>query len=442
LEQQRPYQRTGSEFLRTAGRAILADEPGLGKTNQLIRASEGRTLVLSPAMLQDVWSEEIPRWSDDPDRFTWSSYSYLCNRVEDKKGRKSLVVGLPRPELKGPWDTVICDESHYLKGRNTNWVKALAKVQTDRLYMGTGTPVQNWGWEIFQLLRFLYPGDKRFTNWARWRDEWFRTWSPPWGGTEIKGLHKGITYEEAGEAWGLPGRWMRRTADEVLGDLPPMTEQTIACPMTPKQDKAYKSYLKDFVAILPDTGHELATFDAGAQHGKLLQLSTGLESLGTGDTGSGKLDMLDLLMQDRTHPTLVFGIYIETVEAIARRLRAAGRDVGTVSSRYSTDTRRQTIREFREGTLDTLVGTVGTMSEGFTLTQADTCIFVERSPIPVRNEQARRRIRRIGQTRPTLSIDLVTPGTVDEGMSKLLREKERDTTLALTGWQLLDLLNG
>lgn len=433
---QRPYQQQGSEFLRSAGRAILADEPGLGKTNQLIRAAEGRTLVISPAMLRDVWQEELATWAPGSDAFTWCSYSYLCDRGPDAKGRLSKVLGKPRPELEGPWDTIICDEAHYLKNRSTTWVKALTKARTKRLYMATGTPVPNWGYEVFQLLRFLYPGDKRFTNWQRWRDEWFRTWQPPWGGTEIRGLHRGVTWEVAAAEWGLPGRWLRRTMDEVLGDLPPMTHQTISVAMTPAQAKVYKDYKKDFYAELPDSGKELATFDAGAQHTKMLQVSTGLETLGTGDKGSGKLDVMEELMRERTRPTILFCAFVHTVEAVASRLRAMGIECGAVSSRYPMDTRRSEIANFREGKYPALVGTVGTMSEGITLTQADTCIFVERSPRPDRNEQARRRIRRFGQERPTLAIDLVTKDTVDEGLSKLLHEKRSDTTLALTGFQL------
>jgi SNF2 family DNA or RNA helicase len=433
---QRPYQRQGSQFLRDAQRAILADEPGLGKTNQLILASEGRTLVLSPALLRDVWSEEIAAWADDPERFTWSSYSSLCDRGPDAKGRLSKVLEVPRPEFKAKWDTIICDEAHYLKNRHTKWVKALAKVRSDRLFLGTGTPVPNWGFEIFQLLRFLYPGDKRFTNWQRWRDEWFRSWKPPWGGTQIQGLHRGVTWEVAATEWGLTGKWLRRVMDEVLGDLPPMTTQEIMVDMTSEQGKVYRSYKKDFLAELPHSGEEIATFDGGGQHGKLLQISTGLESLGFGDKASGKLDMLEELMRDRTHPTIVFCAYLNTVEAAVARLRGLGLEVGAVSSRYPLDTRRSEIANFREGKYNALVGTVGTMAEGVTLTRADTCIFVERSPRPDRNEQARRRIRRFGQERPTTSIDLITRDTVDEGLSKLLKEKVSDTTLALTGFQL------
>ena len=46
-----PYQDKGIDFLRQRKRAYLADEMGLGKSMQLIRASQGDTLVVAPAKI-------------------------------------------------------------------------------------------------------------------------------------------------------------------------------------------------------------------------------------------------------------------------------------------------------------------------------------------------------------------------------------------------------
>lgn len=60
----RPYQKKGVAFLRVAGRALLADQMGLGKTLQVIAACEDsqRTLVLCPASNKYGWKEEIKKW--------------------------------------------------------------------------------------------------------------------------------------------------------------------------------------------------------------------------------------------------------------------------------------------------------------------------------------------------------------------------------------------
>lgn len=450
--QQRPYQRAGTQFLLDRKRAVLADEPGVGKTNQLLLAAEGKTLVLSPAALRDVWVEEVQTWAPDLD-YQWMSYGSLCDRTWNKKGTaRSVVVPRLREGVSPEWDTIICDEAHYLKNRGTNWTIVVGGtgvqkpgLRSDRLYLATGTPMPNWGHEIFMFLRLLYPGDPRFKNYWAWVGEHFKTWNPPYAPktTEVRGLHRGLSWDEVAVDWGVAGRWLRREIDDVLPDLPPMTEQTIDVDMTPAQATAYRKLKKEWYTILPETGNAVASWNDGGIYQKMLQCSTGLSTLDLDERAdnSGKLDVLDELVRERTHPVLAFCIYKNTAEAAARRLRShLGNDrVGVVSSRYSNNERLEEIRRFRAGDYQALVGTLGTMSEGHTLTQADTCIFIERSPRPVTNDQARRRIRRFGQTRPTLSIDLITNGTVDGLLSKLVLQKAGEVNLAITGFQLAAL---
>lgn len=402
-------------------------------------AARGKTLILSPAALADVWADEIELWQPDAE-FHWMSYTGICKRVPKEPGKPaSMVVPAPREGLSERWDTLICDEAHYLKGRTTNFTKVVARLKSERLYLATGTPLVNWSHEIFMLLRLLYPGDSRFSNYRNWLGEYFRTFKPPWGGqftVEVRGLHKGLTWDEVAKEWGLDSRWLRRSLDDVLPDLPPMTTQTIRLQMTAKQAGVYKRLKNDWLAVLPDTGTEVVSWNDGGIYQKMLQCSTGLSTLDPGEKGSCKLDAVRDIMAERTHPTILFCAYINTAETLKALMEKMGRSVGVVSSRYTVNDRRKVVRSFREGELDVLVGTVGTLSEGVTLTRADTCVFVERSPRPVTNVQARRRIRRFGQTRPTLAIDLVTEGTVDEGLLKLLADKTEDIDSAITGFQL------
>ena len=48
------HQVTGVEWLKKTPRALLADEPGLGKTQQALMAAEPPVLVVTPAMLCGV----------------------------------------------------------------------------------------------------------------------------------------------------------------------------------------------------------------------------------------------------------------------------------------------------------------------------------------------------------------------------------------------------
>lgn len=444
--QQRDYQKTGSAFLRKAHRGILADEPGLGKTNQLLMAAEGRTLVVSPAMLEDVWMStdprdpgEIQRWRPDLDA-QWVSYSSLCLR----NGRK--VLPEPRPEWQGPWDTVIFDESHYLKERKTKWTMAAQKIKTDQLFLATGTPLPNWGHEIFTALQLIHPELAKpgatFGSYWRWVEQWFATKASYFNphAREIGGLLPGWSWEDFTEQNNLGGHWLRRQRDDVLSDMPPLTQQRIYLDMTPEQAKVYKQVKKDLYAEIEETGNEIISWSSAGVHTKLLKLCTGIESEDPDYAKDGcKIAALREIMHDRTSPTLVFTVFRQTAQAVARALREDGFSVGVVSGDYSVSDRKDTVRTFRKGDLNVVVGTLGTISEGLTLTAADTCVFVERDPRPSKNEQALRRIHRYGQDRPCLSIDLVTKGTVDVHMLELLAEKTDQQMAAMTAFDLAQL---
>jgi SNF2 family DNA or RNA helicase len=68
----RPFQIPGARFLAYAKQALIADEPGMGKTIQTLAAlvenltEGGRILVLCPrTAVTAVWREEINKWLDD-----------------------------------------------------------------------------------------------------------------------------------------------------------------------------------------------------------------------------------------------------------------------------------------------------------------------------------------------------------------------------------------
>lgn len=67
-----PYQAIGARFLAEKKRALLADEPGLGKSAQAIAACDAlraqRVIVICPASLVENWCREFSRFSTRPTR--------------------------------------------------------------------------------------------------------------------------------------------------------------------------------------------------------------------------------------------------------------------------------------------------------------------------------------------------------------------------------------
>lgn len=468
-----PYQQEGIDRIRAEGRLLLADEPGLGKTRQAIEAYDGgRVLVIAPKLILDsgTWDDEIAKWADRPDLFTQAAYTEIPAREwtgarnPDGSPRKSATRGTdtPRREFLQRWDAVVLDEAHYVKGRATTWTRAIQKVvkQSGGLLALTGTPMPNWAYEVFTLLQMLYPEDarpgRRFGSYQRWLNEWFIRTTNPFSdkpGTEgIGGLLacgnrlscKSRPANDPCEHWlefaesNLGHRFLRRLRDDVLGQLPPLTEEVIEIPMDSEQRRMYRELKKEWVTETTD-GEEVITWSLGSRNVLMDRITTsGWFASMSGEPRGGKLERLRYDLQSRSQPTLVLAHYRDSVEACARIAESVGARAGYIHGGVSNA--GQVVKDFKTGKIDVLVGSLETVSEGLTLTQADMAIFVEKSYKPSRNEQAMRRVHRIGQTRPVTVLDYVTPQSLDSNKRVLLAEKTDQQMRALTAGQLTALL--
>lgn len=471
------YQAEGTERIRNSGRLLLADEPGLGKSRQTIEALDGgRVLVVAPKLIlsSGTWDDEIARWSDHPELWTQAAYTGL-----NQRGTRNRIMDEPKPEYLQQWDAVVLDEAHYVKGRGTSWTKAVETITQrsprSQFVALTGTPMPNWAHEVFTLLRLLYPEESRsrpghvvrFGAYQRWLNEWFirtpnRFTDKPGaeliGGLLACGNREACRNRPANdpcEHWleftaaNLGDRFLRRMRDDVLDELPPLTEETILTPMDTAQRRMYNELKQEWVTETRD-GEEVVAWTLGSRNVLLDRIATsdwlatatnpetGSLLPGSGEPRGGKLERLRHDLSSRSQPTLVLAHYKSTVEACARVAEAAGARAGFVHGGVQRS--GEVVKAFKEGKLDVLVGSLETVSEGLTLTQADMAIFVEKSYKPSRNEQAMRRVHRIGQTRPVTVLDYVTPRSVDANKRVLLAEKTDQQMRALTAAQFTALL--
>lgn len=452
----RPYQVAGTAWLRERPHSYLGDEPGLGKSRQLLEAATEPALIVAPAMVIDsgTWDDEIARWAPGLD-VTVTAYSRLNAREKTGKGTATRPVDRIADDLDRDWGTQIYDEAHYLKGRQTSWTKAAQRLvrRSERVHLASGTPMPNWAHELFVPLQLIHPEKARpkgaLASYWRWAGEWFDTSPTRWSnGLPSVGRMLGcdptcerrpavdpcahfLAFADAN----FDGRFLQRLRDDVLTDLPPLTEQIVRTPMTSAQAKVYRALKKDFVAWTA-AGHEVVAWNDAALNVKLAKCCTGLPVL-TGERGSGKLEQLAADLEGRARPTLVLGHFNDTLRACADVARAVGASAEVIDGHTSRARRRSIVREFQAGGLDVIVGSLEVVAEGLTLTAADMCIFVEKSYKPSRNIQAMRRIHRLGQDRPVTVRDYVTPGTVDERVRQLLAEKTDEQMRVLSAAQLL-----
>ena len=153
------------------GRALLADEVGLGKTieagivmKELIQRGLVRTvLVLTPASLTEQWREELLNKFGE----TFSVVDTLEQWEQVNTASEGRwIVSLDRAKLSHhstqalarEYDLLIVDEAHKLKNRTTLAWRFVNQVRKRYVLMLTATPVQNDLIELYSLITILTPG--------------------------------------------------------------------------------------------------------------------------------------------------------------------------------------------------------------------------------------------------------------------------------------------
>src|SRR3989449_213521 len=159
------------------GRAILADEVGLGKTIEAsiiykelaIRGLARRALILTPASLVGQWQGELeekfferfdtPTDPDDWQRVTKAIVSH--DRARSRRHAEEI--------LRHRWDLVIVDEAHKVKSHRGATYQFIEKIERDFILLLTATPLQNDLRELYNLITLLRPG--QLGTWQEFRAE-------------------------------------------------------------------------------------------------------------------------------------------------------------------------------------------------------------------------------------------------------------------------------
>lgn len=151
---------------RMNGKAILADEVGLGKTIEaglilkeyLIRGLVKKALILAPASLVNQWIEELNRKFHIPAMQFNKKYDLqLCDIVV-----MSIDMAKRSPHKEKIYaqnfDLIIIDEAHKLKNHKTKNYEFVQNLKKKFCLLLTATPIQNDVFELFYLITLLKPG--------------------------------------------------------------------------------------------------------------------------------------------------------------------------------------------------------------------------------------------------------------------------------------------
>jgi SNF2 family DNA or RNA helicase len=411
-----PHQRAGVKFLATARRALLADEPGLGKTAQAIRAlkqlqDNGETifpaLIVCPNTLKKNWKREFDKW--------WPGLDIQIIKGSATQRRK---------QFDEPAQVFIINwESRAL------WA---ATGDADIRYALTGTPIANNVLDLWSILHWISP--EEWPSKTRWIDRMVNTMINAFGGMMVLGVKPHMEPEFYAA---LNPRMRRMLKAKVLPWLPEMMFERRDVEMSTKQKKAYEQ-MRDMMIAELEGGEALTAPSVLTQTIRLLQFASSYAEIAANEeTGEIKAVLadpsckVDALMDDiksgdfGNDSVAVCAVSRQLIYLLSAALTKEKIEHGLITGAQSEDERQQAVDDFQAGKIKWILFTAQAGGVGITLTAARRLIMLQRPWSLVDHRQALDRVHRIGSEihDSIIVTDYVTEGTIEERVIQVLETK-------------------
>jgi superfamily II DNA or RNA helicase len=430
------------------GRALLADEVGLGKTIEAclilkeywIRGLVRKALVLSPPSLVSQWKGELTEkfgllpvspdtaeFRRNPERF-WKEEPLVV---------ASLAMARMEAHAPGiaavPWDMVIVDEAHCLKNRTSaNW-RLVDSLHKKFILMLTATPVENNLLELYNLITLLKPG--LLDTEADFRKKHVTLGKPkaPKHPEQLRSL--------------LAEVMIRNTRAAADVQLPRRIAATVLVTPSPAEAQIYEMVSR-FVAAQyrapedrrpPRRSLDLMLRQAGSSPPALRRSVThalrdeswvpapsrrALEAIldaASGIEESGKGMQLARMLAAHPGKAVVFTEFLPTLEHLRQVCDGHGISCAVFSGDLSRAEKDAAIVRFRDQS--SVLLSTGTGGEGRNLQFADTVVNFDLPWNPMQIEQRIGRVHRIGQTRDVFVFNFCQQATVEEQLLRVLHDK-------------------
>lgn len=441
-----PWRRVGNIFyphqVETArrvveemgGRAILADEVGLGKTIEaglilkeyLLREQVRRVLILTPAALVWQWYQELKdkfliTASIQRSEYDWERADILIASLDTAKRN-------PHHEIvhSQTYDLLIVDEAHRVKNRQTANYKFIDGIRKKFCLLLTATPVQNDLRELYNLITLLSPGALgTYTQFRRQHMLDKRTVRRPeelrrrLDGFMVRNRRGPTTVELVGrhvQSIRLPLSDQERSLyDRLAVELAPNASEggaTSLSLITLQREVCSSSYA---------CAYTLEGMRGRTSDENLRSRLTSLLQQATSVTRHSKLERVLELIAQIDDQVIIFTEYKATQQLILARLAqegipALGFDGDLSASRKEWS--KELFRRYAKVLVSTESG-----GEGLNFQFCCHVINYDLPWNPMKVEQRIGRVHRLGQTRDVHIWNLATQDTIEEHILFLLYEK-------------------
>lgn len=376
------------------------------------------SLVVAPAALLTNWRRELEKFCPSLTVYTHSgkdrkknlnyifkTYDIVLVSSNLLQKDSQLFVGM-MPE------TMVIDESHKLKNANTKFHQAMREIKPHFVVGLSGTPIENSIIDLHSQFAIINP--YLLGSLSDFKKSY------------MKGDNISV---ESREAIGriIAPHTLRRTRNEVLGDLPQLTEIVCSLDMDEQQSEMYeveKSAARNEVMKIiqsEESGVKALTalirLRKLALHPKMYDESYNLENPKT----RWIIDFLKVLREEN-HKVIIFATFSTYFDYLAKELENSG-----ISSLIFTGETRnpdQVLDKFQtDNSVTALLTTYQKGGTGLNLTAASYVIHAEQWYNPQLTDQATARAHRSGQTKPVTSYHLLLKDSIDEKIFNLAKKK-------------------
>lgn len=432
-----PFQRDGVRWIAPRRRALLSDEPGLGKTIQALMAvkSSDPVLVIAPLAVSRSWISEARRWRPDlrPGVIDGKAAWRWPAGGEILVASYGTIPAMGQEMIAPPAGTVlIADEAHLLKGgpgrkqaggkfkggvdRVRRWqvIRDAVLDAQGRVWLLTGTPLLNRPPELWRVLEAARLGREAFGSYPRF--------------VSLVGGYKGrwgmeFTGQISAEVpLALQKVALRRNREEVLPDLPRKVRQVREVEIA---DPEAIRLCDELVAAMAGAGRTVD--DLADQAGLANEVRAVIFTLLSKTRAALAVAKIPAMLErveayeEEDAPVVVFSAHLEPLRACAAR-----EGWGLIDGSVSAEDRAATVARFQAGELRGIACSFAAGGVGITLTRAHHVLCVDLPWTPALLQQAEDRCCRIGQEADSVHVEILAADhPVDARVAELLVEKTR-----------------
>ena len=413
-----PYQIEGAEWLADNANAMLADEAGLGKTGQAIRAAKlvkaKRPVVIAPAVAVTHWLREFEMWWPGGPKPIVVSYDMMAKH---RKIRDELKALQP--------DVLIADEAQYLKSRDSRRTRAFygpyckndgLAGKAARVWLLSATPAPNDGSEYWPHLRALWPALISRQNFVEFVQHYF-TFDNTRYGLRVLGNKRPEELRAI-----LRKVALRRMVFNVLPQLPAWNWEAMTADPVEAINAIRRMEAEDpAVAALHAALDNDESFEASVHTATLRRLIG--EAKAPAIAGSVSQD----LRYGQLNKVVIFAQHHSVLNLLHAHLGNAGFNPVQLTGLSSTQQRQAAIDRFQtDPTCRVFLGQNKAAGTVITLTAANHVELVEPSWVPDDNYQMAKRVHRIGQKLPVFVRVWGLAGSIDDKISRTCVRKSRN----------------